>query len=144
MGFFLPSLLLPAMPVESACGGTRSVVFNFGDSNSDTGGYAAALGSLLWQPEGRVFFHRPSGRVCDGRLVIDFLRESLNASYLSPYMESLGANFSGGANFAVSGASTHPPNVPFSLAIQVRQFLRFKSRSLDLIAQGFILLTVYY
>ncbi|MBA0776864.1 hypothetical protein Gotri_011806, partial [Gossypium trilobum] len=24
-------------------------------------------------PNGRTFFHRPTGRSCDGRLVIDFL-----------------------------------------------------------------------
>ncbi|XP_042456363.1 GDSL esterase/lipase LIP-4-like isoform X2 [Zingiber officinale] len=62
--------------------------------------------------------------------------ESINASYLSPYLESLGSDFRGGANFAFSGASTLPPNVPFSLAIQVQQFLRFKSRSMELVAQG--------
>ncbi|RZR79888.1 hypothetical protein BHM03_00005740 [Ensete ventricosum] len=128
--------LLPAtLPVEAACG-SGAVVFNFGDSNSDTGGLTAGLGILLPQEEGRVFFRRSSGRLCDGRLVIDFLCESLNTSYLSPYMEPLGADFSNGANFAVAGSCTRPADVPFSLAVQVRQFLRFKLRSLELVAQG--------
>ncbi|CAL9048913.1 unnamed protein product [Musa banksii] len=128
--------LLPAtLPVETACG-SGAVVFNFGDSNSDTGGLTAGLGILLPQEEGRVFFRRSSGRLCDGRLVIDFLCESLNTSYLSPYMEPLGADFSSGANFAVAGSCTRPPDVPFALAVQVRQFLRFKLRSLELVAQG--------
>ncbi|KAG6523687.1 hypothetical protein ZIOFF_013563 [Zingiber officinale] len=64
------------------------------------------------------------------------LGESINASYLSPYLESLGSDFRGGANFAFSGASTLPPNVPFSSAIQVQQFLRFKSRSMELVGQA--------
>ncbi|THU68606.1 hypothetical protein C4D60_Mb08t05650 [Musa balbisiana] len=133
-------LLLPAaLPMETAHESRlrrRPVIFNFGDSNSDTGGLTAGLGLLLPQQEGRAFFHRPSGRLCDGRLVIDFLCESLNSSYLSPYMESLGSDFRNGANFAVIGSCTRPPNVPFSLAVQVQQFLRFKLRSLELVAQG--------
>ncbi|RRT83869.1 hypothetical protein B296_00004475 [Ensete ventricosum] len=135
-GLLLLLPLLPAtLPVEAACG-SGAVVFNFGDSNSDTVGLTAGLGILLPQEEGRVFFRRSSGRLCDGRLVIDFLCESLNTSYLSPYMEPLGADFSNGANFAVAGSCTRPADVPFSLAVQVRQFLRFKLRSLELVAQG--------
>ncbi|XP_074592488.1 GDSL esterase/lipase LIP-4-like [Curcuma longa] len=135
--FLVPSLLLfLTLPVDSGCVGGQGAVFNFGDSNSDTGAYSAGFGIQFSLPEGRTFFHRPSGRLCDGRLVIDFLRESINASYLSPYLESLGSDFRGGANFAFAGASTLPPNVPFSLAIQVQQFLRFKSRSMELVAQG--------
>lgn len=57
-------------------------------------------------------------------------------SYLSPYLEALGSDFSGGANFAISGSSTLPRNVPFALHVQVQQFLHFKQRSLDLIAHG--------
>ncbi|XBJ07307.1 hypothetical protein VPH35_012855 [Triticum aestivum] len=67
--------------------GARPVVFNFGDSNSDTGGIAAAKGRHIALPEGRAFFHHPTGRFCDGRLIIDFLCESLNISYLSPYLK---------------------------------------------------------
>ncbi|KAL6627829.1 hypothetical protein ACP70R_031555 [Stipagrostis hirtigluma subsp. patula] len=143
-----------------ACG-RRPVVFAFGDSNTDTGGAAAGMGYYFPLPEGRAFFRRATGRLCDGRLVIDHLClitqyhrndtdidrrhkvvtavrlcESLNTSYLSPYLEALGSDFTGGANFAISGASTLPRNVPFSLHVQVQQFLHFKQRSLDLIARG--------
>jgi hypothetical protein len=48
-------------------------MFNFGDSNSDTGGLAAGAGFRLHRPFGRRFFGRPSGRFSDGRLYIDFL-----------------------------------------------------------------------
>uniref|UniRef100_A0A1D1Z6V9 GDSL esterase/lipase At1g09390 n=1 Tax=Anthurium amnicola TaxID=1678845 RepID=A0A1D1Z6V9_9ARAE len=131
-------LLLPpwgVVTVESKCR-RPPVVFNFGDSNSDTGGLQAGLGYVIGLPDGRKFPGGPSGRVCDGRLVIDFLCESLNMAYLSPYLEALGSDFRNGANFAISGSSTMPRNVPFSLLIQVLQFLRFRSRSLQLIAEG--------
>jgi len=47
-------------------------VFNFGDSNSDTGAVSAAFGRVP-PPYGETFFGQPSGRYCDGRLIIDFL-----------------------------------------------------------------------
>lgn len=53
----------------------RPVVFAFGDSNTDTGGAAAGLGYYFPLPEGRDFFRRSTGRLCDGRLVIDYLCE---------------------------------------------------------------------
>uniref|UniRef100_A0ACD5YXT8 Uncharacterized protein n=1 Tax=Avena sativa TaxID=4498 RepID=A0ACD5YXT8_AVESA len=114
----------------------RPVVFAFGDSNTDTGGTAAALGSYFPLPAGRAHFRRSSGRLCDGRLVIDYLCESLNMSYLSPYMEALGSDFSNGANFAVSGSTAVPRDRPFALHVQVQQFIHFKQRSLDLITHG--------
>ncbi|KAM0909480.1 hypothetical protein ACQ4PT_014801 [Festuca glaucescens] len=116
--------------------GARPVVFNFGDSNSDTGGMAAAKGWHITPPEGRAFFHHPTGRFCDGRLIIDFLCESLNISYLSPYLKALGSNYSNGVNFAIGGSTTLPRDVLFSLHIQVQEFFFFKARSLELINQG--------
>lgn len=47
-------------------------IFNFGDSNSDTGGISAAFADLH-PPNGETFFGHPSGRFCDGRLLIDFI-----------------------------------------------------------------------
>jgi hypothetical protein len=47
-------------------------VFNFGDSNSDTGGLSAAFGAAP-PPNGMTFFGSPAGRYCDGRLVVDFI-----------------------------------------------------------------------
>ncbi|CAO2180054.1 unnamed protein product [Urochloa humidicola] len=120
-------------PSPAACA-RPPVVFAFGDSNTDTGGIAAGLGYYYPLPEGRAFFRRATGRLCDGRLVIDYLCESLNMSYLSPYLEALGTDFTGGANFAISGSSTLPRNVPFSLHVQVQQFLHFKQRSFELVA----------
>ena len=61
----------------------------------------------------------------------------MNASLLSPYLDSLaGTKFTNGANFAVVGSSTLPKFVPFSLNIQLMQFLHFKSRTLELVTSG--------
>ncbi|KAJ4828303.1 hypothetical protein Tsubulata_007826 [Turnera subulata] len=110
------------------------IIFNFGDSNSDTGGLVAGLGFPVNLPNGRTFFRRTTGRLSDGRLIIDFLCQSLNASLLSPYLDSLGGSrFTNGANFAIVGSSTLPKYVPFALNIQVMQFLHFKARTLELI-----------
>lgn len=47
-------------------------IFNFGASNSDTGGYAAAFEGPK-PPHGDTYFHRPAGRYSDGRIIIDFI-----------------------------------------------------------------------
>lgn len=47
-------------------------VYNFGDSNSDTGGISAAFEPIR-APYGVPYFHKPAGRDCDGRLIIDFV-----------------------------------------------------------------------
>ncbi|XP_020212523.1 GDSL esterase/lipase At1g09390 [Cajanus cajan] len=113
------------------------LVFVFGDSNSDTGGLASGLGFPINLPNGRTFFRRSTGRLSDGRLVIDLLCQSLNASLLVPYMDALsGSSFTNGANFAVVGSSTLPKYVPFSLNIQLMQFQHFKARSLELVTAG--------
>lgn len=52
-------------------------VFNFGDSNSDTGELAAGLGFQLPPPYGQTYFKTPSGRFSDGRLMTDFLSKLL-------------------------------------------------------------------
>ncbi|KAG2697761.1 hypothetical protein I3843_07G119800 [Carya illinoinensis] len=114
----------------------RPILINFGDSNSDTGGVLAGTGLPIGLPHGITFFHRGTGRLGDGRLMIDFFCEHLNLSYLSPYLDSLAPNFTSGVNFAVSGATLLPQFVPFALDVQVRQFIRFRNRSLELLSLG--------
>ncbi|XP_023551266.1 GDSL esterase/lipase At5g14450-like isoform X3 [Cucurbita pepo subsp. pepo] len=62
--------------VTTAGGGSGKcgfpAVYNFGDSNSDTGGISAAFNAIQ-PPNGETFFRRPSGRACDGRLIVDFI-----------------------------------------------------------------------
>lgn len=47
-------------------------IFNFGDSNSDTGGFWAAFPAQS-RPFGMTYFKKPTGRATDGRLIVDFL-----------------------------------------------------------------------
>ncbi|KAI9169528.1 hypothetical protein LWI28_013643 [Acer negundo] len=77
-------------------------IFNFGDSNSETGGKSAAFHRLP-SPNSDTFFHKPLGRYSDGLVVLDFLVEKLGLLFLSAYLNSMGANFRHGANFATGG-----------------------------------------
>ncbi|KAK4477512.1 hypothetical protein RD792_016739 [Penstemon davidsonii] len=112
-------------------------VFNFGDSNSDTGNLVAGLGVDLKLPNGQTYFQKPSGRFSDGRLIVDFLMDAMDLPFLSPYLESIGApTFRNGCNFAAVGctvlSATASSSNPFSFEIQVAQFLRFKAKVQDL------------
>lgn len=60
----------------------------------------------------------------------------MNSSFLSPYLDSMGAIFSNGVNFAVVGSPTLPRFKPFALHIQIMQFLHFKDRSVELVTAG--------
>ncbi|KAL8114919.1 hypothetical protein AgCh_021667 [Apium graveolens] len=117
-------------------------IFNFGDGNSDTGAFAAwFFGQSPFF--GQSYFNGSAGRVSDGRLLIDFIATELGLPFLHPYMDSLGANFSHGANFANVLStiqlptanvipSTPPPRGlnPVNLDIQVvSQFSQFTNRS---------------
>ncbi|KAF6145220.1 hypothetical protein GIB67_041415 [Kingdonia uniflora] len=116
-------------------------VFNFGDSNSDTGELIAGLGGSLSPPYGKTYFQKPSGRFSDGRLIVDFLMDEMNLPFLNPYLDSIGApSFQKGCNFAAAASTILPATAsslsPFSFGIQVAQFLRFKARVLELLAKG--------
>ncbi|KAG5527148.1 hypothetical protein RHGRI_028160 [Rhododendron griersonianum] len=118
-------------------------IYNFGDSNSDTGGISAAFEPIP-APYGENYFRKPAGRDCDGRLVIDFIAEHLRLPYLSAYLNSIGTNFRHGANFATGGSTIRRQNEtifdygisPFSLDIQIVHFDQFKSRTGDLYNRG--------
>ena len=62
-GATLPSCSFPA-------------IYNFGDSNSDTGGISAAFEPIR-TPYGEGFFLKPAGRDSDGRLIIDFIGKTV-------------------------------------------------------------------
>lgn len=50
----------------------RPLIINIGDANSDTGGVLAGAGLPIGLPHGITFFHKGTGRLGDGRLIIDF------------------------------------------------------------------------
>ncbi|KAJ0038462.1 hypothetical protein Pint_22861 [Pistacia integerrima] len=118
-------------------------IFNFGDSNSDTGGLSAAFGQAP-SPNGETYFHTPAGRFSDGRLVIDFIAEGLGLPHLNAFLDSVGSNFSHGANFATAGSTIRPQNTtisqsgysPISLDVQSVQYSDFHRRSSLLSRQG--------
>ncbi|KAI8533709.1 hypothetical protein RHMOL_Rhmol10G0030300 [Rhododendron molle] len=113
-------------------------VYSFGDDNSDTGGNAAALDNLVL-PNGQTFFGKPSGRYCDGRLIIDFIGKShggLGFAILEwGYLDSYGSNFSHGANFAMGAEYIAKDDSGLSLGGQVFQFIQFKSHTTALYNQ---------
>ncbi|GMI65324.1 hypothetical protein like AT1G54790 [Hibiscus trionum] len=116
-------------------------VFNFGDSNSDTGELVAALGDILDPPNGQNYFKAPSGRFSDGRLMVDFLMDAMDLPFLNAYLDSIGIpSFRKGCNFAAAGSTIQPASAqavsPFSFGVQVAQFVRFKARVIELLAKG--------
>ncbi|XP_017242928.1 GDSL esterase/lipase At5g14450 [Daucus carota subsp. sativus] len=127
----------------SALSSNVPAIYNFGDSNSDTGGLSAVFPPTV-PPNGETFFHNPSGRACDGRLIIDFIAEHLGMPYLSAYLNSIKPNFEHGANFATRGATIRQQNEgwfqnyvsPFSLDIQLTQFDEFKAQTSFLYKQA--------
>ncbi|BAT87164.1 hypothetical protein VIGAN_05050700 [Vigna angularis var. angularis] len=93
----------PLLSVASPCSFTY--IFSFGDSLADTGNFYFERPShhCFQPPYGETFFHHVSGRCSDGRLIIDFIAESLGLPLVKAYMEK--KNAEGGTNFAVSGAT---------------------------------------
>ncbi|CAN1218919.1 GDSL esterase/lipase At4g01130 [Linum perenne] len=92
-------------------------IFNFGDSNSDTGGFWAAFPAQS-APFGMTYFKKPAGRASDGRLIVDFL--ALASTVLLP-----------NTSLFVTGIS------PFSLAIQLNQMKQFKLQTVDFHSNSF-------
>ncbi|KAJ3694185.1 hypothetical protein LUZ60_009665 [Juncus effusus] len=91
---------------------TYNAIFSFGDSFADTGNLVVIATPVLkdevWiskLPYGETFFHYPTGRCSDGRLVLDFLAEEFSLPLVPAYLAHNGS-FNQGANFAVAGATT--------------------------------------
>ncbi|KAK7302911.1 hypothetical protein RJT34_13808 [Clitoria ternatea] len=118
-----------------------TTIFSFGDSLADTGNLNVISPSnyCFSPPYGQTFFHHPSGRCSDGRLIIDFIAESLGIPAVKPYlgMKKFGDLNSAvkGANFAVAGSTAldfsflqergiHAEN-NYSLTVQLNWFREF-------------------
>lgn len=84
-------------------------IYAFGDSYTDTGNTNSSTGpnAFLYvsnSPYGQTFFHHPTNRYSDGRLMIDFLTQQLSLPFLPPYLRKT-ADKSYGMNFAVAGST---------------------------------------
>ncbi|XP_051125550.1 GDSL esterase/lipase At1g28590-like [Andrographis paniculata] len=111
---FTPS---PSASASDSIFGCYNSIVSFGDSLADTGNILVpslqrSPCAAANPPYGRTFFHRPTGRFSDGRLIIDFIAQSMGLPLLKPYVPEANddaaqrrRSFSTGVNFAVSGAS---------------------------------------
>ncbi|XP_019190879.1 PREDICTED: GDSL esterase/lipase At4g01130-like isoform X1 [Ipomoea nil] len=133
MCVFLAVLTATAVPAGCVANCSFPAIFNFGDSNTDTGGFWAAFPAQR-PPHGMTFFKKPVGRATDGRVIVDFLAQGLGLAFLSPYLKSIGSDYRNGVNFATLASTVRLPHSslfdtgvsPFSLAIQFNQFKQFK------------------
>lgn len=64
--------------------------------------------------------------------------ETLNTHHLSPYMKPLGSDYSNGVNFAIAGATATPGDTPFSLDVQIDQFIFYRDRCNESITRGLL------
>nr|GMD11531.1 GDSL esterase/lipase At1g28590-like [Ipomoea batatas]GME21529.1 GDSL esterase/lipase At1g28590-like [Ipomoea batatas] len=112
-------LIYVVLSLFASCGyvvGQFRAMISFGDSLADTGNLVrisqsnkrVVSGEL---PYGETYFHHPTGRFSDGRLVVDFIAQSMGFPLLPPSAARRSANanaagdFTKGVNFAVAGAT---------------------------------------
>ncbi|KAG0465574.1 hypothetical protein HPP92_019738 [Vanilla planifolia] len=105
ISFFLLTLLYFPQGTKSCF----SSIFSFGDSIADTGNLLYSLHGrhhVNRLPYGSTFFHHPTGRFSDGRLIVDFIAEAMGMPFLRPFLPGPGeGGFRRGVNFAVGGAT---------------------------------------
>ncbi|KAL3723517.1 hypothetical protein ACJRO7_035662 [Eucalyptus globulus] len=87
-------------------------LFIFGDALNDAGtnNYinTTAFFRANFSPCDETFFHYPTGRITDGRIMADFIAEYAKLPLIPPYLQLKNDEFVGGANFASIGAGALP------------------------------------
>ncbi|XP_043703081.1 GDSL esterase/lipase At1g28570-like [Telopea speciosissima] len=122
----LPVMIIAFLVLTNGCGTlgcNYTSIISFGDSIADTGNslYSKSGGGAeLNLPYGETYFHRPTGRFSNGRLIIDFIAESLGLPLVPPYLG--GGDFKHGVNFAVGGATALKASSDNSLDVQLGWF----------------------
>ncbi|MED6122292.1 hypothetical protein PIB30_038492 [Stylosanthes scabra] len=124
-------------------------IYSFGDSLADTGNLfydtteklSATHASSLHLPYGETYFHHPTGRCSDGRLIVDFIAQKMGFPLLKPYLGIKNGKIKDwnpreGVNFAVAGATALNSSffiergifnfaTNYSLRVQLDYFLHF-------------------
>ncbi|CAL4948583.1 unnamed protein product [Urochloa decumbens] len=100
-------IMLLLNPREGLCSCYKHI-FSFGDSTMDTGNFVHLIGKAKSKytepPYGMTFFKHATGRVSDGRVLIDFYAQALKLPRIPPYLPNKDSGeFPNGANFAVVG-----------------------------------------
>lgn len=118
-GFFMIMQLLWSGKLYA--NGCYTTIISFGDSLADTGNLkqlaymSDQAFSVFSPPYGENFIDQSTGRCSNGRLIIDFLAESLGLPLIPPYVhdkESDNAGLLGqGVNYAVAGATALDPSI---------------------------------
>ncbi|KAL0354432.1 UNVERIFIED_CONTAM: GDSL esterase/lipase 5 [Sesamum radiatum] len=112
-------------------------LFIFGDSFFDPGNNnyinTSTLDRADFWPYGRTFFHRPTGRFSDGRLISDFIAQHAKQPLIPPYLDPT-RNFDDeninnyhGVNFASAGAGALPQTFQ-GLVIDLKTQLKYYKR----------------
>ncbi|KAM3700473.1 hypothetical protein ACB098_05G099300 [Castanea mollissima] len=104
-------LFLSLATIKGVFGNCYTSIFSFGDSLTDTGNdyFTDPTVQCLFPPYGESYFPHPTGRCCDGGLVLDFAAQTLGLPLIKPYLGfengSTVAGIQEGVNFAVVGAT---------------------------------------
>ncbi|KAL6134695.1 hypothetical protein ACLB2K_066923 [Fragaria x ananassa] len=118
----------------------KAALFVFGDSLFEAGnnGYLPYVtiemdAAIAW-PYGETFFHYPTGRFSDGRIVPDFIAKYAKLPMIPPYLQPGPHDYTVGCNFASAGAGvlveTSPDLHKISLPEQLA-YLKDVKRSLQ-------------
>ncbi|XP_030523766.1 GDSL esterase/lipase 1-like [Rhodamnia argentea] len=112
----LPATCLRRLPENHVA------LFIFGDSLLDAGNnlYLNTSAKTNYFPYGETFFKHPTGRVCDGRIVPDFIAEYAKLPLIRPYLEPGFSNYTDGINFASAGAGILPETRPGTIHLKLQ------------------------
>ncbi|KAI3684125.1 hypothetical protein L6452_33344 [Arctium lappa] len=120
-------------------------LFIFGDSFFDPGNNnyinTTTLDQSNFPPYGQTYFHFPTGRFSDGRIIPDFILEHAKLPLIPPYMDQPASHryYKIGANFASAGAGalvqTFQGSV-ISLETQIRYHKRVENRLRKMYGNG--------
>ena len=80
----LVKVFLSLATIKGVFGNCYSSIFSFGDSLTDSGNiyFTDPTQLCLFPPYGESYFTHPTGRCCNGRLVLDFTGEQMSLRFL--------------------------------------------------------------